>query len=207
MSNKSGAVLVILIGLFVTLTCKRFATTGNENSSNARVNTSRAFTAEGKDWRSFDLKDTDMKVDFPGTPADKSPQLPAAYKTVFSAARLYAYDDEDFQSSATELVPNSTRNFSIKILADTSMAAIKRQMPNLTYSLDIRSDTNAKISGSYSRNGKTYDVRGCCVFKKTKPARVWEVLALFPSDNADAQSAGQRIIESAVFKESSETCK
>jgi hypothetical protein len=207
MSNKTAMIPVVMIGLFITLTCKQWTKSGSNDVSNARNSNSRSFTADGKEWASFDLKDTDLKVDFPGTPVDKSPPLPPSYKEVFSAARIYAYDEKDFQSSATELIPTGKGKLTIKLLADTSMTAVKKQLPDLTYTLDIQSDTNAKINGSFSKNGKSYDLRGCCIYKKAKPARVWEVLTLYPKENTDAQTAGKRIIDSAVFKDSTEECE
>jgi hypothetical protein len=86
------------------------------------------------------------------------------------------------------------------------MASLKRQIPGLTYTLDLKSDTNAKYNGSFSRNGKEFEVKGCCIQQKGANPRVWAVVTIFPKDNADGRTASERIINSAQFKDSSETC-
>jgi hypothetical protein len=211
--NRSALIIVILIGLTAVLACGRFSKLANSGSDTGSDEPKTldpragAFTLAGKEWTSFELAQTDIKVDLPGRPSDKSPEMPQNARTIFSAMRIHAYDDKDFASSFTELVPTGSRKFEIKYLADTSMAALKKQIRDLTYTLDIRSETNAKYTGSFTRNGKNYDLRGCCVYKKGNPARVWAILTLSPKDNADAQTAGQRIIDSVVFKDSSEECR
>ena len=120
---------------------------------------------------------------------------------------IHSYDEADFASSYSQLVPTGKRSFQIKELADTSMAALKKQAHDLTYTLDIKSPTNAKYNGAFTRNGKNYELRGCCIYQKAKPARVWAVITLFPKDNDDGRTASQKIIDSVVFANSSEECK
>ncbi len=206
MTNKAALFLVIIIGLMVILACRQFTQVGN-GGSNVSNDGSRSFTLAGKEWSSYDLDQTDVKADFPGKPKDQSPQMPPNAKEIFSAMRIYAYDDKDFRSSVTELTPTGKRKWNIKDLADTSMTALKKQLPGLTYTLDIKSETNAKYHGAFTDNGKSIELRGCCVYKKADPARVWAVLTLYARDNADAQTTAQRIIDSVVFKGSPEECK
>jgi len=207
MANKAALILVIIIGLIAILGCGQLAKLRNDEPKIVRDEPSKDSPLIGKDWKSFDLKETDIKVDLPGEPKDRTPPMPASYKTVFSAMHIYSYDEKGLDSSYSELVPTGKKTFTIKELAETSMTALKKQIPSLTYDLDIQSDTNAKYNGTFTRNGKTYDVRGCCIYKKTKPSRVWAVMTLAPQDNPDAQQAGQRIINSVVFKDSDEVCK
>ena len=206
MAKKSALLPFIILGLFAILACGRFSQVLNEEPKTPGE-PSRSFTLDGKEWSSFDLDQTDIHVELPGEPSDKSPEMLRSHKTEFSAMRIYSYDDKDFASSYTQLEPAGKRRIQIKEMADTSMASLKRQLPDLTYTLDIQSDTNAKYSGTFTRNGKSFLVRGCCVYKKAEPRRVWAVLTLFPEDNSDARDAGQRIIDSVVFDGSSEECK
>ena len=213
MERNKAVLPLLIVGLLAVLGCSKLSQLAN-SESNSRTDEprptgdiSRSFSLAGKEWSSNELKDTDIKVDLPGTPADKTPPLPPSYKQVFSAMHIYSYDDKDFASSYTEMVPTGKRKFTIKELADTSMAAMKKQLPDLTYTLDVKSDSNAKYNGSFTKNGKSFDVRGCCIYKKDGSARVWAVLTLIPKDNSDAQTAGQRIIDSVSFKNSTEACK
>ena len=200
--NKTSLFLAVVVGLVAILGCRQLTqSSGNES------NGSKTYTAAGKEWKSYDLDQTDLKLDLPASPEDKTPQLPASSKDIFSAMRIYALHDKDFEVSATELVPTGKRKWQIKDLADTNMTALKRQLPDLTYTLDVASDTNAKYNGSFTKNGKNFDLRGCCVYKKAGPARVWAIFTLYPKDNTDARSAAQRVIDSVVFKNSTEECK
>ena len=209
--RHKASLIPFAILLVTILGCGRIT----ERVSNAvepktRDEASNTFTLAGKEWKTVELDQMDIKVDLPGQPADKSPelsQLPSSYTEVFRSMRVHSYDDKDFQSSYTQLVPTGKRKFEIKMLADTSMAAVKKQMRDLTYTLDIQSATNAKIKGTFTRNGKSFELRGCCIYQKTNPARVWEVLTLYPTDNADGRTASQKIIESVLFRGSSEECK
>lgn len=207
MANKTVIYVVVILALIPTLTCKRWKEVSKNDTPIIREEESRTFQLAGKDWNSYDLDQTDIKVELPGSPKDQSPQMPESYKAVFSAMHIHSYDEKDFASSFTELVPSGKRSFTIKELADTSMIAFKRQRPDLTYTLDIKSEANAKISGEFTRNGKSFDLRGCCIYRKGDPSRVWAVLTLYPKDNADGRNAGQRIIDSVVFKDSTELCK
>jgi hypothetical protein len=210
MANKAALFPFIILGLVTILGCGRLAQQISNDKPKTGNDGPNTFTLDGKEWNSFDLDQSDIKVDLPGQPIDKTPtssQLPPGYKEVFSSMRVHAYDEKDFGSSYTQLVPTGKRNFKIKELADTSMTALKRQAPDLTYTLDIKSETNAKYNGTFTRNGKSFDLRGCCIYKKTNPARVWAVITVYPKDNADARTAGQRIIDSVVFNGSSEECK
>lgn len=206
MANKAALFPFIILGLVAILGCGKLTQLGN-GEPKVDDSDSKSFKAAGKEWASFDLAETDVRVDLPGRPSDKTPPLPPNAKAVFSAMRIHAYDDRDFSAAITELVPTGKKNWLIKDLADTSMASLKKQIPDLTYTLDIKSETNAKYNGSFTRNGKSFDLRGCCVYKPARPGRVWAVLTLYPRDNVDAQAAGQRVIDSVVFKNSSEECK
>ncbi len=206
MTNKFGSLTVVILGLAVMLGCRQLTQTQTDEPKNG-PETSSTFTLAGKEWTTQNLKDTDLTVSLPGNASDKSPQMPPSYKEIFSAMHIYSFDDKDFASSYTELVPTGKRSWQIKDLAETSLAALKRQIPTLTYTIDIKSESNAKYNGSFTRNGKAFDLRGCCIYKKSAPARVWAVLTLYPKDNADAQTAGQKIIDSVVLKDSTESCK
>ena len=206
-----GSFLAIMTVLIAVLGCSKLGKFGATNVSNdpgsLRSDEKRTYTESGKEWASFDLDQTDMKVDLPAMAADKTPPMPPSYKEVFSAMHIYAFDDRDFTASFSELAPTGKRKWKIKELADTSMTALKKQLPSLIYTLDVQSETNAKYNGSFTRNGKNFDLIGCCIYKKSDPARVWAVMALYPKDNADARAAGQRIIDSVAFKGASETCR
>lgn len=210
MKNAFSLIALLILGLVTIIGCGRFTKQANGDPPPVAVNeSSSSFALAGKEWRSFDLDGMDITVDLPGQPADKSPQesqLPPGSKEIFSSMRIHAYDDKDFGSSYTQLVPTGKRSFEIKELADTSMAALKRQARDLEYTLDIKSPSNAKYNGTFTRNGKNYELRGCCIFQKTKPSRVWAVITVFPKDNADGRTASERIIDSASFKGSSEEC-
>lgn len=211
MKNKLAFIVVSSLLLVVVLGCSQISELANKAANTGDGPKtgkleSGSFTLTGKEWSSYPLDDTDVTVDLPGKPSDKTPPLPPSYRTVFSAMNIRAFDEKDFQSSVTELVPTGTRKFKIKELAETNIAAMKKQIPNLVDNIEIRSDTNAKLSGTFSKNGKNYELRGCCIYKKTSPQRVWAVLTLFPKENGDAQTASERIINSAVFKDSTEKC-
>jgi hypothetical protein len=209
MTAKTKLLPVIILIFAAVLGCKQLTELANTNKAKPTPidDPPRTFTLAGKEWKTYDLAGTDIKIDLPAEPKDQSPPLPASYKSVFSAMHIHSYDEMGFNSSYSELVPTGKRKFTIKELADTSMAALKRQVPDLNYTLDIRSDTNAKYNGSFTRNSKPYELRGCCIYKMGIDSRVWAVLTLYPKDNADGQTASQRIIESAVFKGSDEVCK
>lgn len=213
MERNKAVLPLLIVGLLAVLGCSKLSQLANSGSNShtddprPTGDISRLFSLAGKEWSSNELKETDIKVDLPGAPVDKTPPLPPSFKEVFSAMHIYSYDDKDFASSYTEMVPTGKKKFTIKELGDTSMSAMKKQLPDLTYTLDVKSDSKAKYNGSFTKNGKSFDVRGCCVYKKDAPARVWAVLTLIPKDNADAQTAGQRIIDSVSFKNSTEVCK
>ena len=210
MKNKVAMLSSTVLLLVAVLGCARLSELSkkkkNDNLTNPGSKRSSSFTLDGKQWNTYTLENMDATIELPGKPTDKSPVMPAEYRAVFSAMHINAYDEKDFQSSVTELVPTGAKKFTIKQLADTSMNALKRQIPDLAYTLDIKSETNAKLNGAFTKNGKSYDVRGCCIYQKAKPERVWEVLTLAPKDNADAQTASQRMINSVVFKNSTERC-
>lgn len=203
--NKAGFFLVLMFGLIAILGCQQGAQVNNDIQNSDPG--SNSYSASGKEWKSYDLDETDITIDLPGSPGDKSPPLPPAYKEIFSAMHIYSYDEKDLNIGATELVPTGKRKWKIEELAETSMGSLKRQMPDLTYTLDVTSDAKARYNGTFTRNGQKFEVRGCCIYKKTAPARVWAVLTLYGSDNADALAAAQRVIDSAVFKGSDEECK
>jgi len=211
MKSKASLIPFIILGLVTILGCGRFSRQLNTNEPKlSEEKQSNAFTLTGKEWKSFDLDGTDIKVDLPGQPADKSPQesqLPPGTKEVFSSMRINAYDEKDFGSSYSQLVPTGKRGFTIKELADTSMAALKKQARDLTYTLDIKSPTNAKYDGTFTKNGKNYELKGCVIYQKAGPARVWSVITVYPNDSTDGRTASGRIIESVVFEGSSEECK
>lgn len=209
MTAKTKLLPVIILIFAAVLGCKQISELANTNKAKPTPidDPPRIFTLAGKEWKTYDLAGTDIKIDLPAEPKDQTPPLPASYKSVFSAMHIHSYDEAGFNSSYSELVPTGKRKFTIKELADTSMAALKRQVPDLNYTLDVRSDTNAKYNGTFTRNGKPYEVRGCCIFKTGNDSRVWAVLTLYAKDNADAQTASGRIIDSAVFKGSDEVCK
>ena len=211
MKNKASLLPFALLALVTVLGCGRLTgrMTNAEQPTSDTGPSSSTFTLTGKEWKTFELDQMDIKVDLPGQPSDKSPteaQLPAGTKEIFSSMRIHAYDDKDFASSYSQLVPTGKRAFTIKEMADTSMIALKKQIRDLNYTLDITSPTNAKYNGTFTRNGKPYEVHGCCISQKS-PARVWAVITLYPKDNADAKMASERIIQSAGFKGSSESCK
>ena len=210
MTRKDLSLPFLVLALVTVLGCGRLTDKlTNAEPKTSEPASSNTFTLAGKEWKTFELDQMDIKVDLPGQPSDKSPteaQLPAGTKEIFTSMRIHAYDDKDFASSYSQLVPTGKRSFTIKEMADTSMIALKKQIRDLNYTLDITSPTNAKYNGTFTRNGKPYEVRGCCISQKS-PARVWAVITLYPKDNADGKTASERIIQSAEFKGSSESCK
>ena len=210
MTDRASVLPVAILALVTVLGCGKLIRQATNDEPKASDVSSNTFTLAGKEWKSFDLDEMDIKVDLPGQPVDKSPeesQLPAGYKEVFSSMRIHAYDDKDFGSSYSQLVPTGARKFDIKYLADTSMTALKKQARDLSYTLDIKSPSNAKYNGTFTKNGKSFELKGCCIYQKSNPARVWAVITLYPIDNADGRTASRRIIESVSFKGSSEECK
>lgn len=215
MKNKASLIPFAIIALVTVLGCGRLTEQVNQSISNDKPPSalgekpSGTFTLDGKEWQSYELTQTDIKVELPGLPGDKSPapsQFPRGTQEIFSSMRIHSYDEGDFGSSYSQLAPTGKRSFTIKELADTSMAALKKQAPDLTYTLDVKSPTNAKYNGTFTRNGKSFELRGCCIFKKENPSRVWAVITLYAKDNADGKTASERIIDSVVFAGSSETC-
>lgn len=214
MHNKASLLPFAIIALVTVLGCGKFIkqasnTEAKSDSEGPPRSSSKTFSLEGKEWKSFDLDQMDMRVDLPGQPSDKTPpesMMPPGWDRVFSGMHIHAYDEGDFASSYSELIPTGKRSFTIKELADTSMTALKKQARDLTYTLDVTSPTNAKYNGSFTRNGKNYEVRGCCIYQKSDPLRVWAVVTVYPKDSSDGETASQKIIDSAVFKGSSEKC-
>lgn len=213
MKNKFSLLAFIVIGFITVIGCSRFTQQGNVTSEGPGTNpppaTGDTFSLAGKEWKSFELEDQDIKVDLPGEPQDKTPPtsaLPAGWDQVFSSMKIHSYDEKDFGSSYSQLVPTGKRSFTINELADTSMAALRKQARDLSYNLDIKSPTNAKYNGTFSRNGKNYLLKGCCIYQKS-PARVWAVITVFPKDNQDGQVASEKIIDSVSFRGSSEACR
>jgi hypothetical protein len=210
MTKKASLLPFIVLGLVTVLGCGRLAQQlSNDTPAKASDEGSSSFSLSGKEWKSFDLDQMDIKVDLPGQPSDKTPlpsQFPAGTKEIFSSMRIHSYDEKDFASSYSQLIPTGKRKFEIKDLADTSMTALKRQARDLTYKLDVQSSANAKYDGSFTRGAKSYEVKGCCVYQKTEPTRVWAVITVYPKDSADGRTASQRIIDSVSFKGSAEKC-
>ena len=213
MKNKISVLIAVVVGVAAILGCKQLSQIGKNATSNTQgestpsIVPSKAYTAEGKEWKSYDLAQTDIKIDLPASPSDKSPEMSPTLKEAFSAMRIYALDDKEFSASGTELIPTGKRKFQIKELSESNMTALKRQIHDLTYTVDIQSDTKATLNGTFTRNGKSFEVRGCCLYKKTDPLRVWTVLTLYAKDNPDATQAAQRVIDSVVFKGATEDCK
>lgn len=209
MNNIAALIAVAILGLAAVLGCGRLTERSTNEEPRVLNEKSNSFSLIGKEWRSFDLDGMDITVDLPGPPIDKTPapsQFPPGYKEVFDSMRVHAYDEKDFGSSYTQLVPTGKRKFQIKELADTSMAALRRQARDLTYTLDITSETKAKYNGTFTRNGKKFELKGCCIYQKTNPLRVWAIITLYPENSADGRTASQRIIDSAVFRGSTEKC-
>lgn len=209
MKNNTSIISLLLIGLIVVLGCGRWTQQITNEAPNLGSDKSDTFTLSGKEWRTHELPRSDIKVELPGEPSDKTPQssqLPPGSKEIFSGMSIHAYDEKEFGSSYSQLDPTGKRSFTIKELADTSMAALKRQARDLNYTLDVTSDTKAKYNGTFTRNGKSFELKGCCIYQKTKPFRVWAVITVYPQDHADGKAASERIIDSASFAGSSETC-
>ncbi|MFZ1700329.1 MAG: hypothetical protein WBO10_08280 [Pyrinomonadaceae bacterium] len=207
--NKVNLLLIILILLIPVLACQQIANVGKE-VSNAGSDEPTTNSDKPKEWKIYGLDGTDISLELPGEPSDKSPQpeqLPASYKAIFSSMRIYALDKPTFSVSATELAPTDKRKWQIKDLADTSMAAMKRQLPGLNYTLDISSETKAIYSGSFSKNGKDYELRGCCIYKKNDTARVWAIISFYQKGSEEAKSSVERAIDSVAFNGTSEVCK
>jgi hypothetical protein len=214
MKNKAAIIAAVLVA-FAVLGCGQLSEklTGKKPSSSSPSSgpmpSSGEFSLDDKDWKRHDLAKTDIAIELFSEPKDElsdPSKIPAGTRSVFSAMSLHSLDDGEFRSSYTQLTPAGKLNVPIKQLADTSMASLKRQIPGLTYTLDLKSDTNAKYNGSFSRNGKEFEVKGCCIQQKGANPRVWAVVTIFPKDNADGRTASERIINSAQFKDSSETC-
>jgi hypothetical protein len=209
MKNKASVISLIVIGLFVVLGCGRLTQQITNEAPAIGSDRSDPFTLSGKEWKTHELPRSDIKVELPGEPSDKTPpssQFPPGYKEVFSGMSVHAYDEKEFGSSYSQLEPTGKRSFTIKELADTSMAALKRQASDLKYTLDITSDSKAKYDGTFTRNGKSFELKGCCIYQKTKPFRVWAVITVYPKDHADGKAASERIINSASFAGSTAKC-
>jgi hypothetical protein len=211
MKNKTSLLPFIILGLVIVLGCSRLGgkTDNGGLLSNSKTD-SNEFTLADREWKSYDLDPMDIRVELPGAPADKTPpesMMPAGTKDIFSSIRINSYDDKDFQSSFSQLVPTGKRPFTIKELADTSMAALKKQARDLNYTVDVKSPTNAKLNGTFTRNGNPFEVHGCCIFKKDNPARIWAVITVYPKDSTDGKTASEKIIQSATFKGASEECE
>lgn len=214
MKNKAALIAAVLV-VFAVLGCGQLSEklTGKKTSSNSPSSgpmpSSGEFSLDGKDWSRHELAKTDIAIELPGEPKDElsdPSKIPAGTKAVFSSMSLYSFDQGEFRSSYTQLTPANKLNVPIKQLADTSMTSLKRQIPGLTYTLDLKSESNAKYNGSFKRNGKDFEIKGCCIQQKGSNPRVWAIITIFPKDNADGRTASERIINSAKFTGSSETC-
>jgi hypothetical protein len=209
MRNQTSLIALVVISLLVVLGCGQLTDKIANEAKKVDVEKSGSFSLSGKEWKRVDLDDSDISVELPGQTVDKTPPdslLPPGSKEVFSGMRIHAYDEKEFGSSYSQLEPTGKRKFTIKELADTSMAALKRQAPDLKYTLDVTSETNAKYDGTFTRNGKNFELKGCCIFKKSNPSRVWAIITVYPKDLADGKTASTRIIDSATFAGSTETC-
>lgn len=209
MRNQTTLFTLAIISIFLVLGCGQLTQKITNEAAKVETEKSGSFSLAGKEWKRVELANSDISVELPGQTADKTPsdsQLPPGSKDVFSGMKIHAYDEKEFGSSYSQLEPTGKRKFTIKELADTSMAALKRQARDLNYSLDVTSESKAKLSGTFTRNGLNYELRGCCIYKKTKPERVWAVITVFPKDSADGRTASERIINSATFAGSTETC-
>ncbi len=201
---------MVILGLVVVLGCGQLQKQISDKLPTAIDDSSPNFSLAGKEWKTFDLESMDISVELPGEPADRSPaasQLPPGSKAIFEAVKIHAYENKDFTSSYSQLELTGKQKFEIKDLADKAMTAIRNQARDLKYTVDVTSDSKAKYDGTFSRNGKVFEVKGCCIYQKTKPERVWSVITVAPQGNADAQTASQRIINSATFASSSDTCQ
>lgn len=205
MTNKATLILIIMVGMIAALACKQAGEISN-GVSKSLDERSDTFTSAGKDWSSQKLVGTDVTIELPGVPKDMNPPMPPNAGSVFTDINLFVLEDKDFTTVVTELQPTGKQKLPIKMLADTSMSSLKRQIRDLTYTVDVLSDTKAKYNGTFTRDGKSFELRGCCIYKKAKPERVWAILTLYPKDNAEAQQAGQRAIDSAAFSDSIEEC-
>ncbi|MBV9214792.1 MAG: hypothetical protein JO053_01340 [Acidobacteria bacterium] len=203
MTRAKGAAYAAAVSLFfAVIGCSKLTELANKASN------SNTQPQAGKTWVSYDLASTDMHAELPGPPKDESPALPEAYKAFYTAMHIYAYDAKDFQSSFTELVSTGKKKFEIKTLADTSMTVMKKQLTDLDSTVDVRSPTNAHVSGSFTKGGKNLELTGCVVYKKgANPEKVWSIFALYPKDSPDLKTQAERIVASASFKDSTESCK
>lgn len=211
--SKVNLLLTLALCLVSTLACNKFSEIAKNATNTATPEPPKAssgsFSLEGKEWKFYDIAGTDIKIELPGEPKDKSPsaaQIPPSYKAIFSEMHISALDDHGFSVAASQLDPTGKRKFTIKELADTSMAAMKKQLPDLQYTLDTPSDTKAKYNGSFTKNGKSYDVGGCCLYKKSDPTRVWAIITIVPKDNPDARTAADRAINNVTFTGGTESC-
>lgn len=205
-TRRLGTLSALVALLLVVLGCSKLTELANK-SANSNTTEPKSTALSDREWKSYDIANTDITVELPGTPKDITPPLPPPYKPFFSAMHISSLDAKDFQSSYSELIPTGKKKWGIKDLADTTMVAMKRQLSDLTYTTETKSDTNARVSGAFTKAGKSYVVSGCVVYKKDDPARVWAVISLYPKDSTDGQTAAQRIIQSVVFKNSTENCK
>lgn len=216
MVNRINLILVVGLCLASALACNKFTElVKNASNSTETKNTEKTklpsteFSLEGREWKFYDIKGTDISIEMPGEPIDRSPkpeQIPPSYKEVFNAMHISALDDRGLSIAASQLDPTGKRKFTIKELADTSMMAMKKQLPNLKYELEVVSETKAKYNGTFTKNGKEYYVRGCCLYKKTDPLRVWAIITYFDKTNGDARTAAQRAIDGVKFAGGADTC-
>jgi len=216
MKNRINIVLIVSVCLASSLACNKFTElVKNASNSSETKNTEKTrlpsaeFSLEGKEWKFSDIKGTDISIEMPGEPIDRSPkpeQLPPSYKAIFSGMHISALDERGLSIAASQLDPTGKRKFTIKELADTSMQAMKRQLPDLKYELEVTSETKAKYTGTFTKNGREYDVRGCCLYKKADPLRVWAIITYFDKTNGDARTAAQRAIDGVKFAGGTDTC-
>lgn len=145
MKNRA-AILAAVVVIFSVLGCGQLSEklggkkSSSSSPSSGPMPSSGEFSLDGKDWKRHELAKTDIAIDLPGEPKDElsdPSKIPAGTRAVFSSMSLYSFDDGEFRSSYTQLTPAKKANVPIKQLADTSMASLKRQIPGLTYTLDI----------------------------------------------------------------------
>ncbi len=216
MANRINLILLVVLCFVFALACNKFTElVKNASNSTETKNTEKTklpateFSLEGREWKFYDIKGTDISIEMPGEPIDRSPrpdQIPPSYKEVFSGLHVSALDDRGLSIAAMQLDPTGKRKFKIKELADKSMQAMKRQLPNLKYELEVVSETKAKYTGSFSKNGQEHIVRGCCLYKKSDPSRVWAIITYYYKENADAATAAQQAIDGAKFAGGTDSC-
>ena len=107
--NRPNATLTVIVCIISALACSKFTemakNTANTASPELPTTASNDFSVEGKEWKFHDIAGTDIKLELPGEPKDKSPspaEIPPSYRSIFSSMQISALDDHGFSVAASQ---------------------------------------------------------------------------------------------------------